>query len=191
MKVAISGAHGVGKSTLIASFLDKRPEFTLESEPFEALADDIEMDVEQGPDLDDLAVLLAHSLATLNATAEGTPTIYERCPVDYLAYAAATRTAPKPLRRNFIETHLSRVRDAVHRLDVLVLVPLSPLIAPREHESVRLRRSVDRAFHAILVDDEHDLFGGAATPEVLSLGPDPSRWLDVLMRVTAMDRAFG
>ena len=44
MRLAISGSHGTGKSTLIAAFVDLRPEFRYEPEAYEALADGMTAD---------------------------------------------------------------------------------------------------------------------------------------------------
>ena len=43
MRIAVSGSHSVGKSTLIAGFLSRHPEYAHEPEAFEVLADDVEL----------------------------------------------------------------------------------------------------------------------------------------------------
>jgi predicted ATPase len=92
MKVAVSGAHGTGKSTLIAGFLERRPEYLDEPEAFETLADDIGLSEGDEPTVEDLRALLEFTVSVLTThTAEHV--IFERSPVDYLAYAAASRRA--------------------------------------------------------------------------------------------------
>jgi len=41
MRIAVSGTHGVGKSTLIGAFLRRHPEVVHEPEPYTVLVEDL------------------------------------------------------------------------------------------------------------------------------------------------------
>ena len=58
MRLAVSGSHGTGKSTLIAAFLAKRPEYVHEPAAFETLGHDGELGESGAPTVDGLRALL-------------------------------------------------------------------------------------------------------------------------------------
>jgi hypothetical protein len=109
MRVAVSGAHRTGKSTLIAAFLAQRPQYAHEPEAYEDLADDIALLAFEGPDIEGLAALLVHTVSTIGGHGPGAAVIFERSPVDYLAYAAATRSIARAERDEFLRTRMLRL----------------------------------------------------------------------------------
>lgn len=179
MRVAVSGSHGTGKSTLIAAFLGRRPDYAHEPEAFELLGDDVEMD-DEGPTADGLRLLLAHTVGTLERHAPGARVIVERSPVDYLAYAAASRW-PRAARDAFVEDSLPLVRRGLAALDLVVYLTTSE--HGRPDDDPRFRRRVDRALRRALLDDEHDLFGGAKRARVAALPSAAGPRLAELVRV--------
>ena len=186
MRVAVSGSHSTGKSTLIAAFVAKRPHYLSEPEAFEVLADDIALTPSEGPDSEGLAALLNYTAAVLANHRPGASVIFERSPVDYLAYAAASRSMAPVERADFLRTHVPEVRDSMRHLDLIVLLPVSsegPITA-RPGENERFRERVDDMLRRALIDDDHDLFGGPDAPVVVELSPSPDRQLAELMRRT-------
>jgi predicted ATPase len=95
MRIAISGSHATGKSTLILELARRFPELTAIDESSYLLA-------EQGhafsdpPTIEDFELLFDHSIATLTA-AHSESVIFDRTPADYLAYIAAlNKGMPRP-----------------------------------------------------------------------------------------------
>lgn len=186
MRIAVSGSHGTGKSTLISAFLDRRPEYVHEPEAYEALADEVGL-TDEGPTPDGLEALLRYTVEALAAHRPGGCVIFERSPVDYLAYAAASRaTWSAAVVAEFLRAQVPVVRAAVRQLDAIVLLPVSSRgIAARAGEDERFRKRVDDRLRRALIDDDHDLFGGGAAPLVRELSPVPARQLDALVHLTA------
>jgi hypothetical protein len=185
MLIAVSGSHSTGKSTLIGAFLDARPEYSYEPEAYETLADDVALAASEGPTEDGLELLLEFSVAAVGAAAPGARIVFERSPVDYLAYAAASgRSWPKGAASEFIRAHAPAVRDSVRSLDVIILLPVSRQgpITGRPDEDARFRKRVDDRLRRALIDDEYDLFAGTGTT-VAELPPDPERQLRELVRL--------
>lgn len=188
MRIAVSGSHGTGKSTLIAAFLVENPRYLHEPEAFELLGDDIALTESEGPDAEGLAALLEYTIEALASHPPGTSVIYERSPVDYLAYAAASRSIMASERSELLRTYLPEVRSSLCGLDRIVLLPVSSHIEPRVGEDEGFRERVDEALRGALIDDDHDLFDGPDTPRVFELSAPPDRWLSELVRrVTAAD----
>lgn len=186
MRVAVSGSHNTGKTTLIAAFVAKRPQYVSEPEAYEVIADDIVLTSSEGPDPEGLAALLAYTTSALASHRCGASVIFERSPVDYLAYAAATRSIPSTERADFLRVHAPRVRDSVRNLDMIVLLPVSSEghLASRPGEDERFRNRVDDLLRRALIDDDYDLFEGPDAPLVLELSPSPDRQLTELIRRT-------
>ena len=187
MRVAVTGSHSTGKSTLIASFIAKRPHYLHEPEAYEVLADDIALSSSEGPDAEGLAALLDYTISVLAARASEAAVIFERSPVDYLGYAAATRSLTTSERLAFLREHTPAVRTAIRHLDLIVLLPVSshgPIDA-RPGEDERFRARVDEELRQALIDDDYDLLSGPEAPKVVELSPFPDRQLAELMRLTA------
>jgi hypothetical protein len=190
VRIAVSGSHSTGKSTLIAAFLAKCPGYLHEPEAFESLADDVELTSSEGPTAEGLQALLERTLSSLALHAPGTFVVFERSPVDYLAYATAGRSSwPTDSVASFLAEFVPRVRAAVRSLDLIVFLPVSPTGVPsRPGESAGFRRRVDAALQRALLDDDYDLFGDPESPRVIELSPSPDRQLAELIRLTRAPR---
>lgn len=186
MRVAVSGSHSTGKSTLIASFVAKYPQYIYEPEAYEVLADDIALSSSEGPNSEGLAALLKYTISVLANHQRGASVIFERSPVDYLAYAAATRSMAGSERMDFLHSHIPAVRTSVRNLDLIVLLPVSSdgYIDSRPGENEPFRNRVDDELRMALIDDDYDLFEGRDAPLVLELPPSPDRQLMELVRRT-------
>jgi hypothetical protein len=132
---------------------------------------------------------LRHTIETVVRYRAGESVVFERSPVDYLAYSAASvRSWSKGERATFLSEHLANGRESMRNLDLVVLLPVAR-IPGRAGESPAFRRRVDQALRAALLDDEYDLFDGADSPRVLELHPDPGRQLASLLELTRMATA--
>jgi hypothetical protein len=184
MRVAVSGSQGTGKSTLIAAFLERCPDYAHEPEAFETLGDDVELAGDE-PTADGLRLLLDHTASAIEAHAPGTRVIFERSPVDYVACAVASRSWPDGALADFLDAALPVVRHGLRGLDLIAFLPVSARgPAARPDESPRFRKRVDRALGRALLDDEYDLFGGPGAPRVVALPPELERRVAELVRLT-------
>jgi hypothetical protein len=190
LRLAVSGSHGTGKSTLIAAFLDLRPEYRYEPEAYEALADDIAFNSSEGPSPEGLQSLLDYTIAAISRHAPDACVVFERSPVDYLAYAAASRDAwSAPSTREFLAAAAPAVRASLRHLDLIALLPVSEAgpIRARAEEDQRFRKRVDDRLRRALIDDDHDLFDDRDLPRVVEMSPLPARQIAELMRLTEPD----
>jgi AAA domain len=184
MRIAVSGSHGTGKSTLVAAFLERCPHYVHEPEAFETLGDDIDFEGDE-PTADGLRLLLDHTAAAIEAYGPGASVIFERSPIDYLAYAAAG-SWPRGARAAFLKEALPIVRRGLLGLDLVAFLPVSSCgPGSRPGESPRFRRRVDRALERALLDDEHDLFGEAGGTRTVALPADLDRRVAELVRLAS------
>jgi len=185
MRIAVSGSHGTGKSTLIASFLERRPGYVHEPEAYETLGDEVDL-TDGAPTPEGLELLLRWTAAAVARHGPGTRVVHERSPVDYLAYAAASlRAWPPGAAASFAEEFAPAAREAVGHLDLIAFVPVSPAVPERPGEDARFRRRVDRELRRALLDDEYGLFASPG-PAIVELPPAPGRQLaELLLRASA------
>ena len=151
MKIAISGAHRTGKTTLLEELGRALPSYVVVAEPYYLLEEEGH-EFAEAPALEDFELQLKRSLDLL-ADSEGDQ-LFDRCPADFLAYLLTHRDADAfDLRR-----WLPRVRSAMRQLDLVVFVPLEEpdRILVSDPEDDDLRRRVDEELREILLDDRWD-----------------------------------
>ena len=136
MRIAVSGTHGVGKSTLIGEFLRVHPDFVHEPEPYTVLVEDFGEEFSEEPNVEDFRRQLEFNIDRLRQHAPGEKVIYERCPVDFLAYIDA-------LEPTGTEALLGPVSKAMQNLDLIVYLPLEDG-QTTESEYPKLQKAVDR-----------------------------------------------
>lgn len=145
MRIAFSGSHRVGKSTLVEQLARALPQYALVEESYALLEDD---GYEFGwpPSAEDFEAKLDRSVLEI-ATA-GNDVRFDRCPVDFLAYLLVDGQD--------IETKIGRAREATELLDLVVFVPIEEpdCIAVTFHEDRPWRQAVDETLAQLLRDDE-------------------------------------
>jgi predicted ATPase len=174
MRIVVSGTHASGKSTLIADFADRHPDYLVLPDPYELI--DERWDA-PGPAM--FAAQLQLSAARTRVLAVGADVIAERGPLDFLAYLIALDDAPSDAEVLARATALTRA--ALAAVDLLVVVPLAAGIVAGEDEHPRLRRAMDAAL-LDLVDDGEAI---GDHPAVLEVAGDRAARLHALERAVA------
>ena len=164
MRIAVSGTHCVGKSTLIDEFLRVHPEYAHEPEPYVTLVEDFGEEFSAEPCVDDFLRQLGFSIDCLSQHAAGEKVIFERCPLDFIAYIDA-------IEPNRLDPLLGPTATAVNSLDLLVFLPIEEAVCP-DPDYPKLRSAVDRRLNAILLDDE---LGIVSLPVIEATGSTAER----------------
>jgi len=160
MRIAISGSHCCGKSTLIEEFLLVNPGFIHEPEPYTTLQEDYGESFADPPALLDFHRQLTFNSERLGSYCRGQDVIFERSPVDFVAYMMALVSLGREHNHGrLIEQSLILAKEAIQCLDVLMFVRTNDRDygAVDESEDPELRNEVDRRLEAIILDDEIDL----------------------------------
>jgi len=160
MRIAVSGTHCTGKSTLIGHFLHAHPDFVHEPEPYTVLQDDYGEVFSAEPCADDLYRQLEFNIGRLRSHRVGERVIFERCPVDFVGYLLALDDLGRESNKRLIEESLGLANQTIALLDLIVFLPLDDMDfkVMGESEDQELRRVVDHRLTGILCDDEFDLF---------------------------------
>jgi predicted ATPase len=151
MRIAFSGSHCVGKSTLLAAVAEALPRHTLVDEPYHLLEEE-GYEHSDPPTLEDFIAQLERSLAVLEAAEP--ETLFDRCPADVLAYVLAHEEA----EAFEAEEWMDAIRSAMRSLDLVVFVPIEQpdRIAVPAHEDRRYRARVHKKLERLLLDDTYD-----------------------------------
>jgi predicted ATPase len=167
MRIAVSGPHCTGKSTLIDEFLRAHPDFTHEPEPYTVLVEDFGEEFSDPPCVEDFYRQLEFNVECLRQHARGERVIYERCPIDFLAYIDA-------LDSDSTDMALTLVSDAIQHLDLIVYLPLDENDTA-DCEYPKLRKAVDRRLSAIFREDRFGIVSANNAIVVEASGSTPHR----------------
>lgn len=149
MRIAVSGTHASGKSTLIAELGILLPLYRVVDEPYYSLLDEGYIFAAE-PTVEDFEVQLERSVMAITEDSEDC-VLFDRCPADYCGYLAALpEVSPDILRKS-----VSLAKDALEHLDLIIFVPVEQpdRIDVSVEEGRRLRKCVDRMLREMLVDD--------------------------------------
>ena len=158
--------------------------FGHEPEAYEALLELTE-DVFPEPTAESFFTQLEVQVDRLQQYKPGDQVIFERCPVDYVAYLFALLT----LKRSSADSHLAKqsvslARSAIRLLDVIAFLPGNEIGPVSDDEDPRLRDEVDAQLEDILMNDSLDMFGNAL-PRVVQLNGSTAQRLEVLSSIIA------
>lgn len=151
MRIAISGTHFSGKSTLVGDLADALPAYSVVEEPYVLLAEE-GYEFSEMPSVEDFELQLERSFECLN---ESDPDVlFDRCPADHLAYLLTHSDA----EAFDLERWLPRIRAAMGKLDLVVFLPVErrDRIALPASEDAVLRMQVDAELKEILLEDSFD-----------------------------------
>jgi energy-coupling factor transporter ATP-binding protein EcfA2 len=178
MLLAVTGTHGSGKTTLVDDFAGACPHYEAVPEPYWLLAQQ-GVPFADGATTADLEEQLEQSCALILAAAGQADVIFDRCPLDFIAYLDVVSQ-----REGFDWTPsgklLGRIEKALAMLELIVFLPLSrPDEIAVSIEFPRLRLQTDTRLKAIVRDDDLGLL--EVGPTVLELTGTPERRLRELV----------
>ncbi|MCP3097909.1 ATP-binding protein [Myxococcus sp. K15C18031901] len=154
MRIAVTGTHRVGKSTLIEALEEQLPEFRTLDEPYRLLEED-GYEFTAPPTLEDFLEQLRRSLELLEEDDGKRDVLFDRCPLDFLGYLLTHEDSDA----FDLEEWLPRVRATVATLDLVVFVPIEERDRIRlpSHEDAEQRAEVDEKLAWVLLDDPFEL----------------------------------
>ena len=154
MRVGISGTHATGKTTLAEALCERLPGHVAVDEPYYLLEEEGH-EFGLPPSLEDYRALLACSVRILGSPPLLPGAVFDRTPLDYLAYLTTTGAAPLD------EASAATLRPAFATLDLLVITLITPeteQVLPAA-EMPGLRSQVNDALLELAYDDPLDAWG--------------------------------
>lgn len=146
MRIAVSGTHYTGKSTLIEDLIREFPNYEIIEEPYYRL----EAKGYQFADLPSLEDFERQFLFSLQSIKDSGENVFlDRSPLDFIAYALS-------IKQTFsfdLNSWLNTAMHALAKLDLVIFVPIDNSISVPEFENSQLRLDVDERLREILLDD--------------------------------------
>ena len=164
MRIAISGAHFSGKSTLIASLLEQLPDYISIDEPY-LLLEEEGYEFWDPPSLEDFEQQFKRSITAIEESQDNT--IFDRGPLDCLAYALVIAEDSSLEESIDVEDLIQMMEAALQLLDLIVFVPVESRIPVPASEDLKLRRNVDKKLQEILLEDSLGILDGMEIIEVV------------------------
>jgi hypothetical protein len=171
MRIAISGTHYSGKSTLVDALSESLPRYTTVEEPYHLLQEEGH-EFAEFPSIEDFELQLERSIESLDESAPNV--IFERCPADILGYLLTHSDA----EAFDLKQWLPRIRTAIRKLDLLVFLPIEDIdriVLPLSQDAA-YRQRVDEMLKEIVLDDLFDF-----DVEVLEVTGSPQRRVEKVL----------
>jgi len=195
MRIAISGSHSLGKSTVVNDWVAAYPEFRREEEPYRALALNGPYEIlfrEASTRLHN-GIQLYYNIGRVNRySSAADDVIFDRAPVDYLAYSQYTANrGTTDIDSAFVASMVPAVRESLDHLDILAFVPKSDAwpvemeadgIRPVDHA---YRDEVDAIFKQIYREGRFAVMPAVHPPLMLELVGSRNQRLDQLQQAIA------
>jgi len=172
MRIAISGTHQIGKTTLSNDFIKTHPEYVIQQEPYHILQDEHGIEFSEQPTLECLITQLDYSIELLNKSSNVKNIIFDRCPVDFIAYAMyITDENFTDINDSAIAEKFPEIKDALENLDLIVFLPITKGYDMDDvyHEDAEYRQAIDRNFRKLYFDEVCDIFPGYQQPKIIEL----------------------
>ena len=147
-RIVVSGSHGTGKTTLIEDLAARLPDYVAVEEPYHTM-------VAEGhefaavPDVADFESLIERAIATI-AQHDGPNVLFDRGPVDYLAYLAVVSRDTSAA----VAEWLPRVQEALESIDLVIFLFIEePDRTAAAVDARGLRRQTHALLHALLIEN--------------------------------------
>lgn len=146
MRIAVSGTHYTGKTTLIEDLIRELPDYEIIEEPYYQLEERGYL-FSDPPSLEDFERQFLFSLQSIKNSGENV--LLDRSPLDFIAYALSTEEAS-----SFdLNSWLNKAMDALEKLDLIIFVPIDSAISVPAFENSQLRHDADERLREMLMDD--------------------------------------
>ena len=150
MRIAISGTHFSGKSTLVEALSEALPQYTIVEEPYYLLQDEGHEFAEL-PTIEDFELQLERSIESLDESAPNV--IFDRCPADILGYLLVHTDVDA----FDFDAWLPRIRTAMGTLDLIVFLPIElpdRIVLPLSQDAA-YRQRVDEKLKELFLDNSY------------------------------------
>jgi len=152
MRIAVSGTHFSGKSTLVEALSEALPQYTTIDEPYHLLQEE-GYEFAEMPSIEDFELQLERSIESMDEIAPNI--IFDRCPADILGYLLSHTD----VEAFDLEEWLPRVQTAIRKLDLLVFLPIEEpdrIVLPLSQDAA-YRQRVDEKLKEMILENSFDL----------------------------------
>ncbi len=148
MRIAVTGSHNSGKSTIIELLSESFPNYNIYDEPYYLLLEE-GYEIPDPPSLDEYRAMLEKSLELIEEE-QSEDVFFDRSPVDLLAYTLVSDNYGEIDE----DKHFEEVKKSIESLDALFYLPIEDIDVPNSpaDEYSDLREEVDDMIDRIIYD---------------------------------------
>lgn len=126
MRIAISGAQCMGKSTLIKDFLNEWPTYKTPEKTYRDALVEKNLPHSSKTTKESQKTILDFMVKQLEETRKGDKIVFDRCPLDSLVYSMwAYHHSASDIDFDFIKKCIPVVRDALKYIDIIFYIPIT------------------------------------------------------------------
>ena len=202
MRIALIGAHSVGKSTLVEQFLKEWPMYKRPEKTYRDIIKEKNLNINMQGDKESQRAILNALVdeVQLASTSDDTHIIFDRCPVDNMAYTLwhyAKDT--EGFTSEFVMTCKDIAALSLKHIDLIFYVPARKEIpiTPREGRETNetFREEIDNIFDSLVNSYEKNtgaFFPSEDCPAVIRLeGPPDMRIPQIKLYIKDTGNCFG
>ncbi|OPC67332.1 hypothetical protein DSC47_01150 [Elizabethkingia miricola] len=158
MRIAFTGSHRVGKTTLVEEIAESLPDYEFINEPYLQLEEEGHL-FSEIPTLEDYIEQFNFSIEQLQNSDDNV--IFDRCPLDLLAYIYAVG------KKKNISSLYEEMTTAIAEIDLLVFIPIEKvdLIGCQESDLPNLRQEVNDILEDWIGDFSNEILEVSGTLE--------------------------
>ncbi|WP_312824823.1 AAA family ATPase [Epilithonimonas sp.] len=158
MRIAFTGSHRVGKTTLAEEIAESLPDYEFIIEPYLQLEEEGYL-FSEIPTLEDYMEQFNFSVEQLQNSDDNV--IFDRCPLDLLAYIYSVG------KKKNISALYEKMTTAIAEIDLLIFVPIEKVdvISYQESDLPNLRREVDDSLENWIGDFSNEILEVSGTLE--------------------------
>ena len=202
MRIALIGAHSVGKSTLVEQFLKEWPMYKRPEKTYRDIIKEKNLNINMQGDKESQRAILNALVdeVQLASTSDDTHIIFDRCPVDNMAYTLwhyAKDT--EGFTSEFVMTCKDIAALSLKHIDLIFYVPARKEIpiTPREGRETNetFREEIDNIFDSLVNSYEKNIgafFPSEDCPAVIRLeGPPDMRIPQIKLYIKDTGNCYG
>jgi len=202
MKIVLIGAHSVGKSTLIEQFIKQWPMYKKPEKTYRDIIKEKNLNINMQGDKESQRAILNALVdeAQLASTSDDKHVIFDRCPVDNIAYTLwHYAKGTEGFTPEFVMTCKDIAALSLKHFDLIFYVPARKEIpiTPREGRETNeaFREEIDNIFDSLVTSYEKNtkaFFPGEDCPAVIRLeGPPDMRIPQMSLYIKENGNCFG
>jgi predicted ATPase len=190
MRIAISGTANTGKTTLIKNMLYVWPNYTTPEKTYRDILKEREMSHSSKTTPETQTAVLEFMVESLMSNDKKDKIIYDRCPVDNLAYTLwAYERNIEGFTNEFVTNTINIARESLRKLDIIFLVGFDDTFVVEDDglrdTDVEYIKEIDNIFASLYMQyDQHPtaniFYPANDSPCIINLPSDPQARINLI-----------
>lgn len=190
MRIAISGTANCGKTTLVKNILAVWPNYKTPSKSYRDIIKEKNLPHSSATSIDTQWDILNFMLDQLQATNSNSNIIFDRCPLDNLAYTLwAYDHKVEGFTKEYVDKAIKLTKESMRHLDLILLLKYDPSIKIVDDSlrdtNEKFIKEVDEIFDALYIqyrqNYEADIFYPKDdSPGIFVLPTNPQKRIDMI-----------